>query len=64
MRRLLLAASVAGLAGCETAKFDAPLDPAPMRPAQEIAFDAGEQAPLMSYRHHMARIAAGQRAAI
>ena len=42
MRRLLLAASVAGLAGCETAKLEAPLDPAPMKPAQEIAFDAGE----------------------
>jgi hypothetical protein len=24
-----------------------------------IAFDAGEEAPLMSYRHHMARIAMG-----
>ncbi|MEZ5921526.1 MAG: TrbG/VirB9 family P-type conjugative transfer protein [Parvularculaceae bacterium] len=42
MRRLLLAASVAGLAGCETAKFEAPLDPAPMKPAREIAFGADE----------------------
>lgn len=42
MRRLFLAASVAGLAGCETATFEAPLDPAPMKPAREIAFGADE----------------------
>ena len=40
MRRLLLAAGAAGLAGCETAQFEAPLDAAPMKPAREIAFGA------------------------